>query len=256
MIELYHWEPVSHSLRALICVEEAGVEYESHYVDLLEFQQFGSEFLSLNPAGQVPVLRNNGVAITESVLIAEYLAEAFPEAGLAPTDPLGWYEVQTWSKFIDYNLSSSLATLGCNHYLSPLIRSGDVEAMSEAVEAIPVEVRRPGWRLAITGDYSQEILANSRRKVSLVVERMEKSLANSVWLVGNTYSIADINTFAMIHGLRDLATEVAGDEVAPRTAGWYARIAERDAVKRALGRTTRHELGTVYAPGPEHSRWG
>ena len=46
MIELYHWEPVSHSARVLICLNEIGVEFESHYVDLLEFEQFSKEFLA------------------------------------------------------------------------------------------------------------------------------------------------------------------------------------------------------------------
>ena len=256
MIELYHWEPVSHSLRALICLEETGVAYESHYVDLLEFQQFGSEFLAMNPAGQVPVLKNNDVTMSESALISEYLAEAFPEARLAPTDPLGWYNVQTWSKFIDYNLSSSLATLGCKRYLSPLLLSGDVEAMREAVESIPVDVRRPGWRLAVSGEYPAELLENSKRKVELVIGRMEDALADSDWLVGDAYSIADINTFAMVHGLRDVAATQTAANNAPRTAAWYERIATRDAVKTALGKCTLHEAGSVYAPGPEHSRWG
>ena len=55
MLELFHWEPVSHSARVLICLHEIGVEFKSHYVDLMEFEQFSGDFLALNPAGQVPV---------------------------------------------------------------------------------------------------------------------------------------------------------------------------------------------------------
>jgi len=255
VLELYHWEPVSHSLRALICLEEAGADYSSHYVDLLAFEQFGDDFLALNRNGQVPVLVANGMAMSESALITEYLAESFPAAALAPADPLGWYRVQTWTKYIDYNLGSSLATLGCSRFLAPLL-AGRGEELTETIEAIPLPERRAGWLLAAGGRYPETLIENSGRKVALVVERMETLLVDADWLVGDRYSIADINTFAMIHGLRDVAEEFAGAGAAPHTDAWYRRIVARPAVARALAKGVRYEPGTVYAPGPEHSRWG
>ena len=255
MLELYHWEPVSHSLRALICLEEAGADYESRYVDLLAFEQYGDDFLAKNRTGQVPVLVANGVTMSESALITEYVAEAFPAAALAPADPLGWYKVQTWTKYVDYNLGSSLATLGCSRYLAPLL-AGRKDELDARIEAIPLPERRAGWLLAANGQYPESLIGNSGRKVALVVERMETVLADAEWLAGERYSIADINTFAMIHGLRDVAEEFAGASAAPRTDAWYRRIAERPAVARALGKGVQFEPGTMYAPGPEHSRWG
>jgi glutathione S-transferase len=256
MLELYHWEPVSHSLRALICLEEIGVEYRRHYVDLLEFEQFTDDFLAKNRNGQVPVLVHDGATIFESALISEYLTEAFPGAGLAPTDALGWYNIQTWSKYIDYNLSSSLATLGCSRYLVPILNELDKKAFGERLAAVPVKQRQPGWDLALAGDYPEELIANSGRKVELVTARMEEILAGSDWLVADRYSIADINTFALVHGLRELLPETLGTGNAPRTNAWFQKIAERPAVGRALAANTRFQTGTVYAPGPEHSRWG
>ena len=256
MLEFYHWEPVSHSLRVMIGLNESGVEYKAHYVDLLDFEQFSHEFLSMNRTGQVPVIVQDGHAMFESALINEFLAELQPEAGLAPADPNGWYQVQTWSKYIDYNLSSSLATLGCRKYLAPSLAERDTDKLAERVESIPVVQRRPGWLAAIHNDYSDDVIDNSTRKVQLVIERMAGILDAADWLVGEQYSIADINSFAMIHGLRDVAPEVAGPGQAPAVDAWYDRIAERDAVKQSLGMSTRHAPGEIYAPGPEHSRWG
>jgi len=256
MIELYHWEPVSHSLRVLICLNEIGVEYKSTYVDLLEFDQFADDILTKNRTGQVPILENNGVTMCESALITEYLAEAFPDAGLASTDPLGWYNTQTWSKYVDYNLSSSLATLGCQKYLAPLLKRRASTALRQRVDSIPVVQRRSGWRMAISGDYPAELLTNSERKVGLVVGRMEGILEKSEWLVGDDYSIADINTMPFIHGLRDVAPNIINAENAPNTEAWHERIVARPAVKKALAKGIKFEPGTVYAPGPEHSRWG
>lgn len=256
MIELFHWEPVGHSARVLICLHELGVDFKSHYVDLVDFEQFSEDFLALNPFGQVPVLKTDGVAMLESCLINEFLAESNPDAGLAPTDPLGWYQTQTWSKYVDYNLGTSLATLGCRKHLVPMLKKLDKDELKSKIEAIPVPERRPGWELAANDAYSDDMIDNSERKLRLVIERMEKALEGNAWLAGEKYSIADIDTFALMHSLKDLAPHIVNENDAPATLDWLARIAERPAVKEALTKHARLEPGTAFAPGPEHSRWG
>ena len=251
MMQLYHWKPVSHSAKVLICLKELGVDYESRFVDLLSFEQFSKNFLAMNPAGQVPVLVVDGEALTESTLINEYLAERYPDAGLAPADPLGWYNCQSWSKYIDYNLSSSLATLGCRKYLVPELRGR--EDMAGKIAAIPVEERKAGWQHAADDAYSDNDVGNSERKVRLVVERCESVLAEADWLVGDAYSIADINTFAMLHGIAEVAPELVAGGVAPNTRRWFELVAARSAVQEALAV---HAGVPGFAPGSEHSRWG
>jgi glutathione S-transferase len=256
MLELFHWEPVSHSARVLICLHEIGVEFKSHYVDLVDFEQFTGEFLALNPAGQVPVLRDGEIVMTESSLINEFLAESFPEAALAPMDPLGWYHTQSWSKYVDYNLSSSVGTLGCKKHLTPMLRERDHSELERRIEAIPIVERQSGWQLAANDTYSDDLIGNSERKLQLVVERMEAILHESEWLVGERYSIADIDTFALMHSFRDLAPHIVNKDEAPATMAWVERISGRAAVKDALSKYGKLEPGTAFAPGPEHSRWG
>jgi glutathione S-transferase len=256
MIELYHWEPVSHSVRVLICLQEIGVDYKSHYVDLLDFEQFSAEFLAVNPFAQVPVLKNNGLILTESALINEYLAETFPVAGLAATDALGWYDTIIWSKYIDYNLSSSLATLGCRKYLAPMLESRDQGELKSAIDSIPVAERKPGWQMAADDAYGEDQIGHAERKTKLAVERMEGILADADWLVGDNYSIADIDTYAMIVSLQDVASGIVNRDAAPNTFEWLDRIADRPSVKAAMAASTKHETGKAFAPGPEHSRWG
>jgi glutathione S-transferase len=256
MIELYHWEPVGHSLRVLISLQEIGVEYTSHYVDLLRFEQYSSRLLELNRAGQVPVLKYEGIAISESALINEYLAEKFPDARLAPADPLAWYTTQTWSKYIDYNLSSSLATLGCNKYLAPFLKNRGKQELEKSIADIPLPERQPAWRSAVSGTFPHELIKNSERKVELVTRRMEDILGRSEWLAGDDYSIADIDTFALIHGLRDVLPGIINSSNTPGTEAWHARIVERAAVRKALALKTSRYPDPIFAPGPEHSRWG
>jgi glutathione S-transferase len=257
MLELFHWEPVGHCARVLICLHEIGAEYRSHYVDALKFEQFSADFLKLNPQGQLPVLMRDGVAMSESALLCEYLAESHPESNLAPADPVDWYNVQVWSKFVDYHLASSLGTLGCRKYLGPVLKEHDQAELKRKIASIPVPERKAGWERAAADDYDDELVANAERKVKLVVDRMEATLAAGDWLVGEKYSIADINAFAMISGLSAAAPHIVNERDAPHVMDWSARIAERPAVRAVLsspGLRRRRDL--VFIPGPEHSRWG
>lgn len=257
MLELFHWEPVGHSARVLICLHEAGVDYRSRYVDAINFEHFSPGFLKLNPLAQLPVLTDGDLVLSESGLINEFLAEAFPSSKLLPADPVGRYNVQVWSKFIDYNLSSSLATLGCKKYLVPFLKQYDQAGLGERISNIPVVERRAGWQRAAENDYDDDMVANAERKVGLVIARIEAALAEGDWLVGDNYGIADINAFAMIRGLQDSAPELVNEDRAERTVEWASRIAKRPAVIAALssGEPTRYPQ-PLFIPGPEHSRWG
>ena len=75
--------PMSRGQIARWMLEEVGAEYRT------EVLQYGPEmksedFLAVNPMGKVPTIRHGGVVVTEAAAICAYLADAFPEAGLAP----------------------------------------------------------------------------------------------------------------------------------------------------------------------------
>ena len=75
--------PMSRGQIARWMLEEVGAEYRT------EILQYGPEmksqdFLAVNPMGKVPTIRHGGVVVTEAAAICAYLADAFPEAGLAP----------------------------------------------------------------------------------------------------------------------------------------------------------------------------
>jgi glutathione S-transferase len=112
MLELYHAEPVANSMKVLLCLKEKGIEFTSHYVDLLRFEQHSAEFVALNPNGQVPVLVHDGATITESTVINEYLDEVFPQVALRPRDPVERARMRIWSKFVDEYFCPALSMIG------------------------------------------------------------------------------------------------------------------------------------------------
>jgi glutathione S-transferase len=76
MLKLYHAEPVANSLKSLIPLHEKGLAFESVYVDLHKFEQHEPWFVALNPVGQVPVLDHDGILVTHTTVINEYLEDA------------------------------------------------------------------------------------------------------------------------------------------------------------------------------------
>jgi glutathione S-transferase len=80
--------PMSRGRIARWMLEEVGRPYRA---EVLEFTGMKSPaYLAINPMGKVPALRHGEVVVTETAAICAYLADAFPEAGLAPAvgDPL------------------------------------------------------------------------------------------------------------------------------------------------------------------------
>lgn len=88
-VTLYH-SPNTRSSGSLTLLEELGAPYELHVLNMKAGEQRQPAYLAINPMGKEPALRHGDALITEQVAIFLYLADLFPEAGLAPPirDPL------------------------------------------------------------------------------------------------------------------------------------------------------------------------
>jgi glutathione S-transferase len=87
MIKLY-WAPKTRAVRALWMLEEAGVPFERVHVDIRdEKSKADAAFRAASPLGKVPALEDGEVRINDSGAICAYIADAYPQAGLAP--PIG-----------------------------------------------------------------------------------------------------------------------------------------------------------------------
>lgn len=83
MLTLYH-NPHSRSAVVHYMLHELGEPFEIVPIDLQKGEHKSPEFLKLNPMGKIPVLRDGNVIVTEVPAILTYLADKYPNAGLAP----------------------------------------------------------------------------------------------------------------------------------------------------------------------------
>lgn len=81
---LFYYNPMSRGRIVHWMLEECGAEYEIKKLDWAKQDHKSKEYLKLNPMGKIPTIVHKGVVVTECAAICAYLADAFPQAGLAP----------------------------------------------------------------------------------------------------------------------------------------------------------------------------
>lgn len=235
MLKLYHAEPVANSLKTLIAIKEKGLPFESVYIDLHKFEQHEPWFVAINPEGQVPVLDHDGHIITHTTVIGEYLEDAFPEAPpLRPIDALGKARMRYWNKFCDEHVMNFVSMHGWHRLVGAIARSVEAGEFERLMARIPLYEQREKWRTARSG-FSEADLANATRKIEVAVDKVERQLQQTAWLAGDSYTLADINFFA-IGGmaLERLFPQMQVASRAPHLTRWVARMIERPGVKAAF----------------------
>src|SRR6201997_1402757 len=99
MYQLYY-APGTCALASHIALEEAGADYKAERLDFKANQQQSPEYLKINAKGRVPALVTDKGVITETPAILAYIAQMFPQAHLAPTDPFAFAQVQSFNNYL------------------------------------------------------------------------------------------------------------------------------------------------------------
>lgn len=239
MLTLYHWEPNANSGKPMLALEEKGIEYQSHYLDLLNFDQHKPDYLQINPDGTIPALVHDDRVLTESTPMMEYIDETFEGPPLRPTDPKDRWRMRWWMRFFDSYFAPSLSMIGWSIFVGPAVRSRDPAELEAAIERIPLESRRVAWRKAMFNQFSEAELSESRRRAAFGTVALEQHLTTHAWIAGEQFSLADINGFNLGYALPLSQPDRCNDEKTPRIMEWLRKIYERPATRAtwAKGRT-------------------
>ena len=184
--------PMSRGRIARWMLEETGRSYDTRILGYGE-EMKSAEYLAINPLGKVPAITHGDKVITEAAAICAYLADAFPEAGLAPvlTDRADYYR---WLFFV----------------------SGPLEACLVG-RALGFEVPEEKSRMAGYGRYGDMLGA------------LEGALASREYIAGNTFTAADVYVGAQVSWGLQFGTI----EPRPVFTAYAERLASRPAFKRA-----------------------
>ncbi len=202
MIDLYTWTtPNGHKIH--IMLEEVGLPYRVHPIDIGAGDQFQPDFLKISPNNKIPAIVDTEgpdgqpIALFESGAILIYLAEKTGQ--LLPSSPRSRYGVLQWLMFQMAHIGPMLGQ--AHHFLQ------------YAPQKIP---------------YAMERYVNEARRLYGVLDRQ---LAQHAYVAGEDYTIADIAIWPWLRTPGRQGVEIADY---PHVARWFAQIAERPAVQRGL----------------------
>jgi glutathione S-transferase len=232
MLTLYSFGPGANSLKPLLTLYEKGLDFKGVRLNPAKFEHHEDWFKAINPNGQVPALVDDGRVITESTVICEYLEDEYPtEVKLRPADSYGRAQMRIWTKWVDEYFCWCVSTIGWERMISGMARALSDEEFEAKVARIPIPEQRTKWRNARNG-FPQDVLDEEMRKIGVSVRRLEARLAESEWLAGDMYTLADICNFAIANGMQFGFQELVNDADTPNLIRWIKQINERPAAKR------------------------
>jgi GST-like protein len=202
--------PSPNGVKISIMLEEIGLAYEAHRIDIGADEHVTPEFLSLNPNGKIPAIidpdgpRNAPLGLFESGAILFYLAEKTGK--LVPSDPARRYHTIQWVFFQKAHIGPMFGQVGWFHKFA----------------GREIEDRRP--------------LERYRDEAKRILGVLEGRLSGRHWIMDDEYTIADIATLGWVrnlvgyYGARDL---VSFDDL-KHVPAWLERGLARPAVQRGL----------------------
>ncbi|CAN5151839.1 glutathione S-transferase N-terminal domain-containing protein [soil metagenome] len=208
VLQLYSL-PTPNGVKVSIMLEEIGLDYEPHLVDIMKNETWTEDYLSLNPNGKIPaILDPNGpggkpLALFESGAILIYLADK--SGRFLSADPATRYQTIQWVMFQMGAIGPMFGQLGFFHKFA----------------GKDYEDKRPRDRY----------VAESRRLLGVLETRLE----GRDWLMDD-YSIADIATLGWVRNLVSFydAGEIVEYDRFTNVQAWLARARERPAVLRGF----------------------
>ena len=244
MLKLYSFGPGANSLKPLLALYERGIPFESRYLSAATFDQHSDWFKAINPNGQVPALEHDGKVITESTVICEYLEDVFTDyPSLRPADPYLRAQMRIWTKWVDEYFCWCVSTLGWHRRIGPLARGLSDAEFEAHLKKIPIFEQQVKWRRAREG-FPQEMLDEEMRKIEVSVKKLEARLAQSEWLAGLDYSLADICNFAIANSMEVNYADLVNEAATPHLLAWIKAINARPGAQKmfanAPGRAPSH----------------
>jgi glutathione S-transferase len=234
MITLYHHNISVCAQKVRIALDEKRLPYVGREVDLMKQEHLSPDFLKLNPKGLVPVLVHEGVPISESTIILEYLEDAFPEKPLRPQSSLGKARMRAWTRVPDDGLHFACASVTYAAAFAPQLRENHTaEEWEERLRKLPDAARAARQRQILQQGFNAPIVRDAVSLHDKVLKDMEATLQQGPWLAGNELSLADIALIPYVTRLDRLGLEGLWAQ-RPHVARWFAAMMARPSFETAV----------------------
>jgi glutathione S-transferase len=204
MITIHHFPFSQHSRRVISLLEEAGIEYDAQFVDLMKGEHFSPQYLHINPNHQVPTLIDNKgqedeLKIHESNAIMRYICDKYELDSWYPKNLVARAQVEQWLDWVQCQMSPAVVNIVYNTMFA-----GE--------------------------NADQAAIEKGQTTMLELAEILEQSLAAADYLTGDAPTIADLalasNVFHL--GLAKQAPQGANVQA------WYGRVSQLEGFKKSL----------------------
>jgi glutathione S-transferase len=267
--ELYHNALSLCSKKMRICLDELAIPYEGHHIDLIEtgsYENIGADYLAVNPGGILPVLVHNGHPVYESHDQIRYAAANAPEGSpqLVPADPELEKEMHRWvdkaSLLGDNPLETARESAGG---AAPGLTVPLFAAMIDKISYRSIfegllfhRMRERPMVFIVLKTVGLERLHKIKPVMRVVqsclkymhrhLDELEEHLTTTEgpWLLGETYSLADVSWIVLFERLRETDYDHVfwGNGKRPLLEAYWQRLRERPSYVRAI---TAHNHSTI-----------
>jgi len=231
-VHLFHFATSNCSQRVRFVLEEKGVSWVSHHVNLIKCENATPEFLALNPKGLVPVLIHDGRTMIESNDIIQYVDEHFEGPALIPERQSDRdYLADSLKRSSNFQASLKLLT---HVFLFKPFRRMNERQLKEYSEGVKNSDLVDFMRVFSSKDgFSRERIIADINETENNLENLESRLENRRWLTADEFGLADISWIVNIHRLSQFNYPLASY---PLLMNWLSRVRARRAFSRAISR--------------------
>lgn len=227
-LHLYHGAISNCSMRVRMTLIEKGLDWESHHLDLKKKENISDDYFGINPNGLVPTLVDDGVVHIESNDIIDYLDETYPEPSLRAADN---DEMMEW-----LHLAAAIHVPGCKPYVYAMKMAPKLKKTAEEQAKYDDLQKNPelkAFHAKHAGDKSFETSDLDKAKAILgaCFFKLEKTLEDRTWIMGEQYSLADISWIPLHFVLKGCGYPF---EQFPNIMRWADAFAQKDSFKEGV----------------------
>ncbi len=212
---------------------DKNIPWESKLLDLRAGDAQSETYVRLNPNQVVPTLVCGSDVVVESNIILEYVEDRWPEPAARPTQPLQKARMRLWMRQLDDSIHAAAAVISVCIALRHQFLKRRPDEVQLWLDKMVDPARRARSKAAIERGMDAEQFAEAVLRVRRLYDDFERALADSTWLAGDSYSLADIAYSPYVLrfdqlGFGDLVVE------RPHVSDWQKRLFARSGFKAGV----------------------
>ena len=230
-LHVYHSGISNCSMRVVMTLEEKGLEWQSHHLDIRKKEHITDEYFGINPNGVVPTLVHDGKVIIESADIIDYLDLEFSEPPLRPADEVDVEAMMAWvHRAADMHLKAVKTHIYAERMRGAMTQVAEERELYERLQTN--ESLLEFHRKSAGDGFTQAELDAAKATLDESFADLNAALEGRDWIVGDNFSLADIAWIPVHFTLHILAGY--SYENFPAVADWAQRVAARPSYQRGI----------------------